>query len=182
MLASSLSISTLLQSSKSSGYALRLGENTKFNNDLRSDEPLQHLAAQRFIPLVHNQCGRRGPHFESTLREFAYLLIKRASGCRLLQGPFAIPPTMALNKVLCMWGARLTWTTQRELAAQVIRGVQVHKVAASFLSSVVCPRNNSPLNICTPDCSFAAVRTATSSSGKSTQDKVWYGFGHGSWS
>ncbi len=52
------------------------------------------------------------------LREMASLLIKHLAGCRLLQGPFALPPTVALaTKVLSSWGARLTWTAQREHAA-----------------------------------------------------------------
>jgi len=83
-----------------------------------------------------NRCSRRGPHFEAILLEYASLLIKRSSGCSLLQGPFAIPPTVALSKVLSCWGARLAWTAQRELAAQVIRGSNAHKIAFSFLSSV----------------------------------------------
>jgi hypothetical protein len=143
---------------------LRLGESTKFDKDLINVEPLQHSATQRFIPLVQNQCGKRGLHYESTLREFASLFIKRASGCRLLQGPLIIPPTVALNKVLSTWGARLTRTTQRELAAQVIRGVQVHKAAATFLKNVVFPRICAPLNVCTPGSYSAAVCTPGSSS------------------
>jgi hypothetical protein len=76
----------------------------------------------------------QGPHFEATLREFATLLIKRSFGCHLLQGPFSIPPSVALAKVLSCWGSsRLTWTAQRELATQVIRGVEAHKVDVAFL-------------------------------------------------
>jgi len=33
---------------------------------------------------VMNKCGKRGPHFQALLLEFASLLIKRSSGCRLL--------------------------------------------------------------------------------------------------
>ncbi len=75
MVTSSLSISTLLHTSKSSDYALSLTENKKFNKDLRSRELLQRSATLRFIPLVLNQYGKRGPHFEATLREFVSLLI-----------------------------------------------------------------------------------------------------------
>ena len=32
--------------------------------------------------------------------EFATFLVKRSSGCRLLQWPFAVPPVVALSKVL----------------------------------------------------------------------------------
>ena len=62
-------------------------------------------------------------------------MIRRPSGCRLLQGPFAVPPTVALAKVLSAWGARLTWAAQREHAAQIIRSVETHKAAAAFISS-----------------------------------------------
>jgi hypothetical protein len=62
-------------------------------------------------------------------------MIRHPSGCRLLQGPFAIPPTVALVKVLSAWGARLSWATQREHAAQIIRSVETHHVAAAFISS-----------------------------------------------
>jgi len=50
IITSSLSKSTLLQSTKSSDFALRFVENTKFNTDLRSVDPLQSSATQRFIP------------------------------------------------------------------------------------------------------------------------------------
>ena len=53
----------------------------------------------------------------------------------MLQGPLAVPPTVALAKVLFAWGARLTWTAHREHAAQIIRAVEGHKNAAEFLSS-----------------------------------------------
>jgi hypothetical protein len=82
-----------------------------------------------------NQCNRRGPHFEAILREHASLMIKRPSGCGLLHGSFAVPPTLAMAKVLSTWGARLTRAAQREHAAQIIRFVEKHKVAATFISS-----------------------------------------------
>jgi hypothetical protein len=78
MVASSLSKSTLLHTSKSFDYALRLAENKKFIGNLRNVEQLQLSVTQRFIPLVQNQCGERGPHVEATLREFASHLIKRS--------------------------------------------------------------------------------------------------------
>jgi hypothetical protein len=95
VMCSSISKSCLLNSSSSSDFALRTTKNKKFSKNLRTPEPLQHSATQRFIPLALNQCGRRGPHFEAILREHASLMIKRPSGCRLLQGPLAIPPTVA---------------------------------------------------------------------------------------
>ncbi len=118
---------------------MRLAENIKFNKDLRSVNPLKLSSTQRFIPLVMNQCGRRGPHFDAMLLEHASLLIKRSSGCSLLQGPFAVPPSVALSKVLSVWGNRITWTAQRELAAQVIRGTESHKSCSAFLSSTAAP-------------------------------------------
>jgi hypothetical protein len=133
VLCTALSKSCLLHSSTSSDFALRQAKNNKFTKDLRNNEPLQHSSTQRFIPLAMNQCGRRGPHFEAILREHASIMINRPSGCRLLQGPLAVPPTVALAKVLAVWGARLTLTTQREFVAQIIRAVETHKAAADFL-------------------------------------------------
>ncbi len=119
----------------SSDFVLRQAKNIKFTKDLRSVDPLQLSATQRFIPLVMNQCGRRGAHFNAVLLEFASLLVKRSSDCRLLQGPFAVPPAVALSKVLNCWGPIITWAVQREHAAHVIRGVETHKAASAFMHS-----------------------------------------------
>ncbi len=100
MVSSSLSQCTLFHSSKSADCVLKKGENTKFAKDLRNAESLQTSDTQRFIPLVMNQCGRRGSHFQSLLLDVASLLVKRSSGCCLLQDPFADPPFVALSKVL----------------------------------------------------------------------------------
>ncbi len=54
----------------------------------------------------------------------------------LLQGPFAVPPTVALAKILSSWGARLTWTAQREYAARIIRAVETHKTVVDFLTFI----------------------------------------------
>jgi len=140
VLCSTLSKSCLLHSSSISDYALKQAEYNKFTKDLRNSEPLPHSNTQRFIPLAMNQCGRRGPHFEAILREHASILVKHPYGCRLLQGPFAVPPTVVLAKVLSAWGARLTWTAQREYAAQIIRAVETHKAASYFLVFSVAPR------------------------------------------
>ncbi len=86
--------------------------------------------------MVMNQCGKRGPHFQALFLEFASLLFKRSSSCRLLQGPFAVPPSVALSKVLNCWGARLSWEAQKEHDAQVIRGVEMRKVADAFMVSI----------------------------------------------
>ncbi len=87
--------------------------------------------------MVMNQCGKRGPHFQALLLEFASSLrIKRSSSCHLLQGPFAIPSYVALSKVLNCWGARLTWGAQKEHAAQVILGVEMRKAADALMVSI----------------------------------------------
>ena len=100
VIGSSISKYCLLHSSSSSDFALRLIENKKFSKSLRNPEPLQHPATRRFIPLALKQCDRRGPHFKAILREHASLMIKRSSGCRMLQGCFAVPPNEALAEVL----------------------------------------------------------------------------------
>ena len=68
-------------------------------------------------------------------------MIKRPEGCRLLQGPFALPPTVALAKILSSRGARLTLTAQREHAAQIVKAVEDHKKASVFLSSAAIRRS-----------------------------------------
>jgi hypothetical protein len=137
VICSTISKSCLHNSTTSSDFALHHAERHKFNKDHRNREPLKLLATQRFIPLALNQSGRRGPYFEAILREQASLLIKRASGCRLFQGSLAIPPTIALAKVLFSWGARLIWTAQREHDAQIIKAAVNHKLAESFISSTM---------------------------------------------
>jgi hypothetical protein len=137
VICSSMSKSCLLHSTTSSDYALGKAENIKFTKDLRNVEPIQLSATMRFIPLAMNQFGKRGPHFDALLREMASVLIKRPAGCGLLQGPFAIPPTVALGRILASWGARLTWAAQREHAAQIVRAVETHKTADAFCASTI---------------------------------------------
>jgi hypothetical protein len=129
VICSALTKSCLLHASSSSDFPLRHAENLKCNKDMRNNEPLQHSATQRFIPLAMNQCGRRDSHFDDALREHAARLIKRPSGYRLLHGPFAVPPNVALAKVLETWGSRLTRAAQRECAAQIVRAIQIHTLA-----------------------------------------------------
>ena len=75
----------------------------------------------------------------------ASILIKRSSGCRLLQCHFAVPPpTVALAKVLSTWGPRLTWASQREHAAQIIKAVESHKYVEAFISSATRHRTALP--------------------------------------
>ncbi len=47
-----------------------------------------------------------------------------------MQGPFALSLNGALRKILNTWGSRLTWTSQREHAAQIVGGMD------AFLSTV----------------------------------------------
>jgi hypothetical protein len=135
VLTSTISNSCLLESSTSSDFALRQAEGNKFRKNLKSREPLQLPATQRFIPLAMNQCGRRGPHFDAILRSMASLTIWRLAGCCQLQVPFALPLTVALANILSAWGARLAGTAQREHAAQIVRAVKVHKGGSAFMSS-----------------------------------------------
>jgi hypothetical protein len=55
MVTSSPSKSTLLHTSKSSDYSLKLAENTESKKDLRSTDLSQLSANQRFIPLGLNR-------------------------------------------------------------------------------------------------------------------------------
>ena len=82
-----------------------------------------------------NHSGLRGGHFNATLKEFASLLVMRPSGCPLMKGPFALSLNGALRKILETWGTRLTWTVQRQHAAQIISGMEAFFSSASFLSS-----------------------------------------------
>jgi len=40
---------------------------------------------------------------------------------------------VALSKVLNCWGARLTWTGQKEHVAHIVRGVEAHKAVVAFM-------------------------------------------------
>ena len=133
---SSRSMSNLLHSSSSSYYTLRQAENVKFTKDIRNKEPIHKSNKPRLISLANNQCGRRGPLLEVALKEFASLLIKRSTAWCLLDGPFAVPPSVALFKVLSCCGSRLTWIAQREHVAQVVGAVETPKSTTYFLSIV----------------------------------------------
>jgi len=82
-----------------------------------------------------NRFGLRGGHFNATLKEFASLLVLRPSGCSLMKGPFALSLNGALRKILETWGSRLTWTVERQHAAQITSGMGSFLSCASFLSS-----------------------------------------------
>ncbi len=86
----------------------------------------------RLVPLALNHLGLRGPHFQALLKEFASILVTKLEGCSLLRGPFALAHTGALQKILKTWGARITWTAQREHAGQILRGMQAFYYGLAF--------------------------------------------------
>jgi hypothetical protein len=69
------------------------------------------------------------------LKEFATTLVTRLGGCPLLKGPFALSINGALRKVQNSRGARLTWSAQRQHAAQTLSGMDSFFGGASFLST-----------------------------------------------
>jgi hypothetical protein len=136
VITSAMQRSCLLNSSKSSDFAIRKAENEKFRKDARSAGPIQNCPTKRFIPLAMNHFGLRGGHFNAALKEFATLLVLRISGCSLMKGPFALSMNGALRKIMESWGSRLTWTVQRQHAARLISGMEAfHHSSASFLGS-----------------------------------------------
>jgi hypothetical protein len=86
----------------------------------------------RFDPLALNHFGLRGPHFQAVLKEFATILVTRPEGCVLLQGPFTLTHNGALHKILRTRGSCLTWTSQREHANQLVRGMHAFYDSATF--------------------------------------------------
>jgi hypothetical protein len=87
VIASALTKSCLLPSTKSSDFVLRQAENRKFSKDSCSCDPVQKSSTRRLIPLAVNHLGLRGPHFNAVLKEFATLLVAKPGGCSLLKGP-----------------------------------------------------------------------------------------------
>ena len=85
-----------------------------------------------FVLVALNHLGLRGPHFRALHKEFALILVIKPEAYFLLQGPFALTHTGALHKILRTWGARITWTTQREHAGQIIRGMQAFYDSVAF--------------------------------------------------
>ena len=59
--------------------------------------PFQTSATRRFVPFALNQFGRRGPHANALLLEFASSLVLRSGGCHLTRGPFAMTESQALQ-------------------------------------------------------------------------------------
>jgi hypothetical protein len=104
-------------------------------SDAKSSFSIQKSSTQRFIPLALNHVGLRGAHFNATLREFATQLVTRPEGCPLLKGPFALSHMGAFKKILHTWGACLTWTAQREHAAQIVRSVDSFHACSAFFAA-----------------------------------------------
>ena len=133
VITSALKQSCLLQSMKGSDYAIRKVETVKFKADARSSGPIQSSSTRRLVPLALNHLGLRGGHFQAVLKEFATILVTRPGGCALLQVPFALSINGALLKILNTWGSRLTWTAQREHAAQIVSSMGV------FYANAIAP-------------------------------------------
>jgi len=118
---SAMQKSCLTQSITSSDYVVKRAQNQKSGRDSKSIDPIQLISTMRFIPLAAmNHLGLRGNHFNAALREFASQLVMRPNGCFLMSGLFALSLNGALRKLLFTWGARLTWTAQRQHAAQIL--------------------------------------------------------------
>jgi len=86
-----------------------------------------------FVSLALNYLGLRGPHFQAFLKEFASIMVTKPEGCYLLKGSFALTHTGALHNILRTRGARIiTWTTQREHAGQIVRGMHAFYDGVAF--------------------------------------------------
>ena len=116
-------------------YAIRKVENEKYKKDARSVGPIQSSSIKRFVPLAMHHLGLRGGHFNAALNEFATTLVTKPSGCPLMKGPFALSMKGALRKILNTRGAKVTWTAQRQHAAQALHSMESFYSYASFLSS-----------------------------------------------
>jgi hypothetical protein len=136
VITSALQQSTLGHSAEAADYIVKGKENRKFSDDRRSVNPLSMSADKRLIPLAMNHIGWRGPHFNAFLKEMATALITRPSGCYLISGSFAMSQGAALAHIMARWGARITWSIQREFAAPLVRAVMAHKASAAFLQAL----------------------------------------------
>ena len=131
-IASALTKSCLSSSARSSDFVLKGAERVKFGKDRRSANPIASSYTMRFVLLALNHMKLRGPHFQAMLKEFASILVTKPEGCFLLRGPFALTHSGALKKILGTWGARITWTTQREHVGQILRGLHAFHDSVAF--------------------------------------------------
>ena len=137
VIASGLTKSCVSSSCKSSDFVLKAAEKAKFVKDRKSVNPISSSRTMRFVPLALNHFGMRGPHFQAVLKEFATILVlTKPVGCSLLQGPFSLTHTRALHTILRTRGSRLTWTTQREHASQLVRDMQPFYERVGFVISL----------------------------------------------
>jgi len=132
VIASGLTKSCLSSSSRSSDFVLKGAERVKFGKVRRSTNRIASSSTMRFVLLALNHMGLRGPHFQAMLKEFASILVTKPEGCSLSRGPFALTHSGALKEILCTWGARITWTTQREHVGQILRGLQAFHDGVAF--------------------------------------------------
>ena len=121
--ASGLAKPCLSSSCKSSDFVLKVSETAKFGKDIRYVNPVSSSSTMRFVPLALNHLGFRGPHIQAVLKEFATILVTKPKGCSLLHGPFALTHTGAMQNMFGTRGSRLTWTTQRDYANELERGM-----------------------------------------------------------
>ncbi len=81
VIASGLTKSCLIPSSKSSDFVLKGAERAKFVKDRRSANPIASSSTIRFVPLALNRMGLRGPHFEAVLKKFSSILVSKPEEC-----------------------------------------------------------------------------------------------------
>ena len=118
----------VVDASISTDKHLRAAENLKFDKDQKSCYPLQTSSSMRLVPLAANQFGRRGPHFQALLSEYASELVMRPSGCRLLSGPSRQSPDEARKTIMCRWGTVITLVIEREHAAHILQAIDLLRV------------------------------------------------------
>jgi len=144
MIISSLSKSSLLHTSKSSNYVIRLEESTKFTKDMWSTNPLQLSPTHIFIPLVLNQCGRRSPHyFEATLKEFAiHCDYQEVLRLHPLTRPFLAASYSCVGEGPLLPGRKTYVDRLKEISCTRHRRSGVTQTCCLF--SIVCRRTRGP--------------------------------------
>jgi hypothetical protein len=113
-----------------------MAEKEKYRKDARSTGPIQSNSTKRFVPLAMSHMGMRASHFNASLKEFAIIVVTKPSGCSLMKGPFALSMKGAIRRILNAWGARVTWTAQRQHATHALHNMESFYSCASFLSFV----------------------------------------------
>jgi len=124
--------SCLTHAIKGSDYDIRDDESVKSRKVARSSCHVHSSSTFRLIPLALNHMCLRGGDFQAMLKELDTILVTMPRGCSLLQGPFALSINGALHKILNTWGSRLSWTAQREHAAQIVGALDAFYANAHF--------------------------------------------------